>query len=159
MDYYRLLKRYIPHLTKHDSDSLFRVDVVSGDVDEITELDDYDAEYLDFLSQNQIRDLEENRLSVFTGTLKVSVKSTIDLDPKLLDIDPVSLIKYLWEETDELLEALYDEYDHFHGEGDLVVEKTRLKSKSLRGKSAVFVISTEIACSKFEQVLSDGPDY
>ena len=69
---------------------------------------------------------------------------------------PQVLLNFLWEESDELLEVLHEEYGHFYGEGELELTKTRLVDKSIQRQSTVYVISTELSAEKWEVVIPDG---
>lgn len=155
MKFLNNLKKYIPNLNRGNIDDFFRVDIISGDIEDITELDDYSSEEIDSMARvqglNTIQDMDLNRLSVFTGSLKVTIKSThSDLQRNLR---PQVLLKFLWEESDELLEAFYDEYDHFYGEGGLNLTRTRLVNMSTQGQSTVYVINTELSAEKWEEII------
>lgn len=150
-------KKHIPNFDARDIDDFFRVDIISGDLEDYNETDDYSHEELDFMSFNKVQEMGQNQLSVFTGKLKVTIKSA---NPNLKrNLRAQVLLKFLWEESDELLEAFYEEYDHFYGEGGLNLTKTRTENKTIQGQSTVYVISTELSAEKWEQVLPDGPDY
>ena len=155
MKFLNNLKKYIPNLNRGNIDDFFIVDIISGDIEDITELDEYSSEEIDSMARVQgldtIQDMDLNRLSVFNGTLKVTIKSThSDLQRNLR---PQVLLKFLWEESDELLEAFYDEYGHFYGEGGLNLTKTRLVNMSTQGQSTVYVINTELSAEKWEEII------
>ena len=151
------LKKYIPNLRGNNITDFFRVDIISGDIEDIAELDEYSSEEIDSMARvmsfDTVREMGLNRLSVFTGVIKVTKSTHPDLQRNLR---PQVLLNFLWEESDELLEVLYEEYGHFYGEGELELTKTRLVDKSIQRQSTVYVISTELSAEKWEVVIPDG---
>jgi len=164
MSVLRELKKRIPDLNDRNFEKVFQV-YVDGEVEHFSKAETVsEDEYKRYLSSNHF-DGEWDWLAstVFTGKIKVVVNpkraglASTSYTPK---IKAHELISFLWEETDELIESIYEANDEFYGRGNLEFDKVRFVQVEDKNGCLVYVIDSEFYPSDFTLNMPDNdPDF